>query len=89
MDTNSAGDNKESKSLEKNSRFEKHLKGEPVTDHPLALPVPDSNQLSKTSGGTSSLTSNDCSKSPESAVTSGNIGITPSLSSLDESKLAQ
>lgn len=88
LDTNIVN-NKDPKCAEKNARTEKHLKSEPVTDHPLALLIPDNNQLSKTSGVKNSQTTNEGAKSPESTLTSGNIGITPSLSSLDEISLSR
>ncbi|GFX47453.1 rab GTPase-activating protein 1-like [Trichonephila clavipes] len=70
------------------SRSDKQLKGEPVMDHPLALPIlvpaTQSNNVTPASQEPSEVT-----KSPESGIISGNIGITPSMSSLEEISLSQ
>ncbi|GFS47608.1 rab GTPase-activating protein 1 [Nephila pilipes] len=70
------------------SRLDKQLKGEPVMDHPLALPIPAPATQSSIPTPASQEPS-EITKSPESGITSGNIGITPSMSSLEEISLSQ
>lgn len=78
----------EPKNPVKCSRSDKHLKGEPVMDHPLALPIPvPATQLNIATPA--SQEPSEVTKSPESGITSGNIGITPSMSSLEEISLSQ
>ncbi|KAG8201686.1 hypothetical protein JTE90_012751 [Oedothorax gibbosus] len=67
-------DLKDPKNSEKcSNRADKLMKGEPVMDHPLAAPIPHKVGV----------------KSPESSITSGNTGITQSMSSLEEISLSQ
>ncbi|KFM66635.1 Rab GTPase-activating protein 1-like protein, partial [Stegodyphus mimosarum] len=77
-------ENKDQKGTEKSSRIEKQLKGELVTDHPLALLIPEIPEQATQVDSATCKSRSEGIKSPESAVTSTNIGITQSLSSLDE-----
>lgn len=55
-------------------------------DHPLALPIPTATPQTTDSNTTSgSQEQNDATKSPELGSASGKIGVTPSISSLEES----
>ncbi|XP_054720811.1 rab GTPase-activating protein 1-like [Uloborus diversus] len=77
------------KCAEKVVRCEKQLKGEVVTDHPLALLLPESGDKSdNTTMPSASNTKSESVKSPESAIAGANIGLTPSFSSLDEISLS-
>ncbi|GIY53604.1 rab GTPase-activating protein 1 [Caerostris extrusa] len=74
------------------TRSDKQLKGELVMDHPLALPIPTTvtsqpNEMNNAT--TTSQETTEFTKTPESGITSGNIGITPSMSSLEEISLSQ
>ncbi|XP_015930065.1 rab GTPase-activating protein 1 [Parasteatoda tepidariorum] len=84
LNVTSVTQSKDLKPNNKLNRSDKQFKGEPVMDHPLALlspQVPDSNA--------SNQGAPDTPITPESAATNGNIGITPSLSSLEEISLSQ